>query len=140
MVSKVKQVLKECFCAAAAMQVVELEVGKQYMVTETYGATINLNQQQGPQTTQMEHQQSNMPVSSAPLSVKTNVLPVPGKTCSCGRWQEFKYHCRYAVAYFRKWEDMSFPAILENMCMIITRTKACIRLTISMFSQLSRIR
>ena len=38
------------------MKVVELEVGKQYMVTETYGATINLNQQQVPQTTQMEQQ------------------------------------------------------------------------------------
>ena len=60
-VSKVKQVLKECFHAAAAMQVVELEVGQKYMVTETYGSTINLNQQQVPQTTQMEHQQSNMP-------------------------------------------------------------------------------
>ena len=32
--SKVKQVLKECFHAAAAMQVVELEVGQKYMVTE----------------------------------------------------------------------------------------------------------
>ena len=34
-VNKVKQVLKECFHAAAAMQVVELEVGQKYMVTET---------------------------------------------------------------------------------------------------------
>ena len=91
MVSQVKQVLKECFHAAAAMQVVELEVGKQYMVTETYGATINLNQQQVTQTTQMEHQQSNMPIPSAPLSLKTNVLTVPEKTCSWWRWQEFKY-------------------------------------------------
>ena len=61
-VSKVKQVLKECFHAAAAMHVVDLEVGKQYLVTESYGATINLNQQQVPQTTQMEHQQSNIPI------------------------------------------------------------------------------
>ena len=113
-VSKVKQVLMECFHAAAAMQVVELEVGKQYMVTETYDATINLNQQQVLQTTPMEHQQSNIPIPSAPPSVKTNVLTVPEKTCSCSRWQEFKYPCRHAVAYFRKWEDMSFPALLEN--------------------------
>ena len=113
MVSIVKQVLKECFHAAAATQVVELEVGKQYLVTETYGATINLNQQQVTQTTQMEHQQSNMPVPSAPLSVKTNVLTVPEKTCSWWRWQEFKYPW-HAVAYFRKLEDMSFPAILEK--------------------------
>ena len=63
------------FCAAAAMQLVELEVGKQY-----------INQQQVPQTTQMEQQQSNMAIPSAPPSVKTYVLTVPEKTCSCRRW------------------------------------------------------
>ena len=54
MVNKVKQVLKDCFHSAAAMQVVELEVGQKYMVTETYGSTlnINLNQQQTQPTTQ----------------------------------------------------------------------------------------
>ena len=91
---------------------VELEVGQKYMVTETYGATINLNQQQVPQTTQMEHQR-NIPILSAPPSVKTNVLTIPEKACFCGRWQEFKYPCRHAVACLRKWEDMSFPAILD---------------------------
>ena len=70
MVNKVKQVLKECFHVAAAMQVVELEVGQKYIVTETYGSTINLNQQQVLPMTQMEHWQSNMPILSAPLSVK----------------------------------------------------------------------
>ena len=113
-VTKVKQVLKECFYAAAAMQVVELEVGKKYMVTEMYGATINLNQQQVQPTSQVEHWQSNMPILPAPMSVKTNVLTIPEKTCSCGRWQEFKYPCRHAVAYFRKWEDMSFTDILDQ--------------------------
>ena len=54
-VTKVKQVLKECFHTAAAMQVVELEVDQKYMVAETYGSTINLNQQQVPQTTETEH-------------------------------------------------------------------------------------
>ena len=52
-VNKVKQVLKDCFHSAVAMQVVELEVGQKYMVTETYGSmlNINLNQQQTPPTT-----------------------------------------------------------------------------------------
>ena len=113
-VNKVKQVLKECFYAAAAMQVVELEVGQKYMVTETYGSTINLNLQQVPPTTQIEHQQSNMPILSAPLSVKTNVMTIQEKTCSCRRWQVFKYPCRHAMAYFRKWEDMSFPDTLDQ--------------------------
>ena len=84
------------------------------MVSEMYGATINLNQQQVPPTTQVEHQQSNMPIPSAPLSVKTNVLTIPEKTCSCGRWQESKYPCRHAVAYLRIWEDMSCPAIFDQ--------------------------
>ena len=73
-----------------------------------------MNQQKVPPTTQMDHQQSNMPIPSTPPSVKTNVLTIPEKTCSCGRWQEFKYPCRHAVAYSRKWEDMSFPAILDQ--------------------------
>ena len=112
-VNKVKQVLKEHFHAAAAMQVVDLEVGQKYMVTET-NAMINLNHQQVPQMTQMEHGQRNMPILSAALSVKTNVLTIQEKTCSCGRWQEFKYPCRHAMAYLRKWEDMSFPDILDQ--------------------------
>ena len=113
-VNKVKQVLKEHFHASAAMQVVVLEVGQKYMVRETYGSTINLNQQQVPPTTQTEHQQRNMPILSAPLSVKTNVLTIQENTCSCRRWQEFKHPCRHAMAYFRKWEDMSFPGILDQ--------------------------
>ena len=58
-VNKVKQVLKDQFHSAAAMQVVELEVGQKYMVTEMYASMLNisLNQQQTQTTTQMEHQQ-----------------------------------------------------------------------------------
>ena len=58
-VNKVKQVLKDCFHSAAAMHMVELDVGQKYMVAETYGSmlNINLNQQQTQPTTQMECQQ-----------------------------------------------------------------------------------
>ena len=40
------------------MQVMELEVGQKYRVTETYGNTLNINQNQQwtPPTTQAEHQ------------------------------------------------------------------------------------
>ena len=90
-VNKVKQVLKDCFHSATAMQVVELEVGQKYMVTETYGSilNINLNQQWTQPITQMEHQQGHMPIPPAPARVKTNVLTIQEKTCSCGRWQEY---------------------------------------------------
>ena len=98
------------------MHVVGLEVGQKYMITETYGSmlNINLNQQQTQPMTQMEHRQRHMHTPPAPARVKTNVLTIQEKTCSCGRWQEYKYACRHAVAYFRKWEDMSFLDILQQ--------------------------
>ena len=46
LVNKVKQVLKGCFHSAAEVQVVELEVGQKYMVTETYGSMLNINHNQ----------------------------------------------------------------------------------------------
>ena len=88
-VNKVKQVLKDHFHSAAAMKVVELEVGQKYMIAETYRSMLNisLNQQQTQTTTQMEHQQRHVPTPPAPARVKTNVLMIQEKTCSCGRWQ-----------------------------------------------------
>ena len=85
------------------------------MITETYGLTvnINLNQQQTQPTTQMEQQQRVMHIPPGPARVKTNVLSIQEKTCSCGRWHKYKYPCRHAIAYFRKWEEMSFPDILH---------------------------
>ena len=103
-VNKVKQILKDYFHSVTAKQVMELEVSQKYMVTETYGSTlnINLNQHWTPPTIQMEHQQRHMPIPPVPARVKTNVLTIQEKTCSCGRWQELKYPCRHAMAYFRK--------------------------------------
>ena len=53
-VNKVKQILKDHFHSAAAMQLMELKVSQKYMVTETYGSTLNisLNQQWTPPTAQ----------------------------------------------------------------------------------------
>ena len=128
-VNKVKQMLKDHFHSAAAMQVVEIEVGQKYIITETYGSmlNINLNQQQTQHMVQMQHQQRHMPTPPAPARVKTNVLTIQEKTCSCGRWQEYKYPCRHAIPYFRKWEDMSFPDILQQHVHEYYRNKACNR-------------
>ena len=97
------------------MQAMELEVSQKYMFTETDESTlnINLNQHQTPPSTMQEHQHRHMPVLPGLARVKTNVLAIKEKTCWCGRWQEYKYPCRHAMAYFRKWEDMSFPDILQ---------------------------
>ena len=55
-----------------------------------------------------------MPIPPAPDQVKTNVLTIQEKMCSCGTWQEYKYPYIHAMDYFRKWEDMSFPDILQE--------------------------
>ena len=115
-VHKYKQVLKEHFHSAAAMQVVDLEAKQKYMVMETYRAKLNsnLNQPQPESPTQVQQQRKDMPPLPGPARVKTNVLHIQEKTCSCGRWQEYKYPWRHAIAYIRKWEDMSFPDILKQ--------------------------
>ena len=96
------------------------------MVTETYGSMLNsnLNQQWTPPTTKTEHEQRHMPIPPAPVRVKTNVLTIQEKICSYGRWQEYKYPCRHSVASFRKWEDMSFPDILQQHVHDYNRNKS----------------
>ena len=72
-VTKVKQTLKERLQSAAAMQVMELEVSQKYMVTETYGSTLNINLhlQWTPPTMENEHQNRNMALRPAPARVKS---------------------------------------------------------------------
>ena len=41
--AKVKQILKDRFQSAVTMEVVELQVGKKFIVTERKGATLNIN-------------------------------------------------------------------------------------------------
>ena len=45
---------------------------------------------------------------------QSNVLTVADKCCSCGKWQEYKYPCTHAMAYFWKWEQLAFPMILQH--------------------------
>ena len=131
-VNKLKQILKDHFHSAATNASHGVGSWSKYMVTETYGSTlnINLNQQQTPPTTQREHQQRHMPIPPAPARVKTNVLTMQEKTCSCGRWQEFKFLCRHAMAYFRNLGRFS-----RYMHMTIIGTRACNRYMDATFSQ-----
>ena len=78
-VNKVKQILKDWFHSAAAMQVIQLEVSQKYLVTEAYRFTLNSNltQQWKHPTTKAEHQQRHIPIPQGPARVKTNVLGHP---------------------------------------------------------------
>ena len=82
-----------------------------------------------------------MPIPPAPARVKTNVLTLQEKTCSCGRWQEYKYPCSHAVVYFRRWEDMSFLDIIQQHVHDYYRNKSMQqRIWIQHFFQLYKIR
>ena len=50
------------------------------------------------------------------------VNPITNK-CSCGKWQEHQYSCRYALAYFRLWEEKTSPWILDNKVVGLWRYK-----------------
>ena len=54
--------------------------------------------------------------------------------------EEYKYPCRHAMAYFRIWEDMSFPGILQQHVHDYYRTKEWNRYMDTTFSQLYKIR
>ena len=83
MVAKVKLVLNNRFQSAAAMEVMEVEVSKKFMVTERWGATlnINLNVQQTPPAIEHKHQNRNMPLPPLQARVKSSVLATEEKTC-----------------------------------------------------------
>ena len=74
---------------------------------------INLSMLLTPPAMEHKHQNRNMLLLPVQARVKSNVLAIEEKTCSCGRWQEYKYPRRHAIAYFMKWDDMPFPDIMQ---------------------------
>ena len=131
MVNNVKQVLKDCFHSAAAMQVIELEVSQKYMATETYGSTLNINlsQQWTPPTTQTELQQRHMPITPAParvkkmflLSKRSHVLVEGGRNTNILAGTPWLTSGNGKICHSQTFS--------RNMCRTITGTKACNRYT-----------
>ena len=77
-VLKVKAILGESFHKAAAMEVVELYQGNQYMVMERKGSTLNINLNMNWQTTEPEKvlMTKSEVGQQLQLRMKTNVLMV----------------------------------------------------------------
>ena len=128
-VNKVKQVLKEHFHSAAAMQVVELEVDQKYMEPETYVSmmNINLNWKWTQPTTQIRHPQRHMLIPPAPagvkqiflLSKKRHILVEGGSNISI---------CEGMSWLILENEKICHSQIFSNnMCMTIAGTRACNR-------------
>ena len=128
-VSKVKQVLKEHFHSA-------------YMVTETYGAkvNINLNQQQPESTTQIQQQLRVMCPPLDPARVKTTVLNIQEKHVLVEGGRNISTLADIPLLTSENVKMCHSLIFSNNMCMIITGTKAWNRYMNIAFSLLFKIR
>ena len=45
---------------------------------------------------------------------RTHVLKPDRHWCSCGMWQEYRYPCVHACAYFRMWKDCELEDVLQS--------------------------
>ena len=95
-VCKVKQVLKEPFHSAAAMQVVELEVRQKYMVTEAYGAMVNINlNQQQPESMPLPTSENGKTCHS--LILYHNMCMTITGTKACNRYMIIPFSQLYKI-------------------------------------------
>ena len=44
----------------------------------------------------------------------SNVILVHEQSCTYRKWQDHKYPCHHAMAYFCNWTNLSFPKILTT--------------------------
>ena len=122
-VQMVRDVIKKRWNDSAALEVDELvEDNGKFMVTELYqdgdeGGGINANRNEDQLNNQEVagnvdlRNQTNLTVNSR---TRTNVVVPDKETCSCGKWQDFRYPCRHGVAYYHKWLGKDLAWILEN--------------------------
>jgi hypothetical protein len=60
---------------------------------------------------------SNKTPGGAPLrsgQQSTHILRPGRHWCSCGIWQEYRYPCVHACAYFRKWVESDLQNVLQS--------------------------
>ena len=53
---------------------------------------------------------------SAQSGESTNVITAHQESCIYGKWEDHKYPCQHAMAYFHKWRNMSFRIYNDKMC------------------------
>ena len=116
----VRQMLLLRWNASASMQVMEVshESGKfsvrepsNNFIKEDDGNVLKGEEHEG--LTEEEHQVMMPKHTTQTINRHHNIVPWQG-FCTCGRWQENRFPCRHAVAYFRHWEKMSFEDIVST--------------------------
>lgn len=104
-VSRVAQILKVRWDAAASMSVIELESGSgDFKVVEPY----SLQEQQDK-----DERLPIMPATAGQQSI--HIVKPELEWCSCGVWQDVLYPCRHACAVYRKWKEKEFTYILQHL-------------------------
>jgi hypothetical protein len=105
-VPKVLEKLQLRWDAAAALSVIELQVGcGDFKVVEISGL-------------QEEEFEGDDRIGIVPQSLGSQRIHIvkPGRQwCSCGMWQEFLYPCRHACAVYRKWEEQTLEHVLQHV-------------------------
>ena len=92
----VKELLEKQMKAASSMDVIKVEEGRnEFAVTEYYNRFVQEDDDRETETN---------PLTVKPLIQKKtkNVLYPGTKWCTCGKWQDMKFPCRHAMAYFSK--------------------------------------
>ena len=104
-----KAILADSFHKAAAYPAVKLVWGNQYMVTQRKGTMWNITMNAQGQNVESGRVVVNKSEVGHEMQsrAKTNLLTVAEKSCSCGKWQEYKYPCMHAMAYLQKWEQFA---------------------------------
>jgi hypothetical protein len=103
LVQRIAQVVSKAWDDAASMDVFNLEDERnEFKVVDTRG---------------VRSAASNETPSAAPLrsgQQSTHILRPGRHWCSCGIWQEYRYPCVHACAYFRKWVENNLQYVLQS--------------------------
>ena len=121
-VPKVKAILADRFAKAAAMEVVELVHGKQYMVIEKRGSTLNINLTAHQQAVVMEDVNMNRSNPGQPFDerAKSNLLTVDEKTCSVGGGRSINIHASMLWHFSRNGKTRHSHRFYSTMFTITT--------------------
>ena len=102
-VQRAAKVIRKSWDDGASMDVFNLEDGRNdYKVVDNSGVRpAATNDIRGAATLQSSHH-------------STHILRPGRRWCSCGMWQEYRYPCVHACAFFRKWVECDLQYVLQS--------------------------
>ena len=117
----VQTILTKCYAAAARLEVSHLMGEGKFMVTEDWhsvkghpkvAAMLQIDSMEAWMNVESDDEMDDGISSQSEES--TNVITVHQEIYTCEKWQDHKYPCQHAMAYFQKWKNISFKEILQK--------------------------